>query len=144
MLTQVVLPKPVISLRPSMVGEAVVTIGVPSEVAPPQIGRVDLGGAAHQHRRQVDGEGALAVGAGQQEVGVRGRRGLAAERACEPPTVALFERVRLWVELLTAVIVVPAGMPRPVMTSPAARPDVLVMPVTAVELAVSVPVKRKV
>ena len=34
-VTQVALPKPVISLRPSMVGVAVVTIGMPSARSPP-------------------------------------------------------------------------------------------------------------
>ena len=75
-VTQVALPNPVISLRPSMVGVAVVTIGVPS-AAVPEVSVESIGDrAGEEHRRQVDGEFALAVGRGHQQVGVRGGRGI--------------------------------------------------------------------
>ena len=48
--------------------------------------------------------------------------GLAAARVCEPLAVALAESVMVLAEVLTDRIVVPDGMPVPVMLSPAARP----------------------
>ena len=54
--------------------------------------------------------------------------GLAAARVVGPPAVAIADSVI--VELETSRIVVPAGMPAPVMSSPASRSVVLPMPVT--------------
>ena len=70
--------------------------------------------------------------------------GLVAARLCEPLTVAFAESVMVLVELLTDRIVVPAGMPVPVMLSPGGQPaSVLLMPVTDADPLVSVPVKTK-
>ena len=69
--------------------------------------------------------------------------GLKAVRDAVPPAVALFESVRLKFAALMAAIVVPAGMPVPVMASPTARLSVLVRPVTTFDLAVRVPLKVK-
>ena len=58
----------------------------------------------------------------------------------EPPIVAEFESVMVPVELSTPVIVVPYGMPGPVMVSPATSPVVLLTPVIEFD-PFSVPVK---
>ena len=79
--TQVVLPKPEVSLRPSMVGVAVVTIVVPSAAVPALSVGSSATVAGQQHRCQIDGEFALAVGRGQQQVGVRGGRGIGRDEA---------------------------------------------------------------
>ena len=143
MLIQVVLPKPEISLRPVMVGAAVVTIGTPLEAPPRSAGAiwvVPVSSIGARLMAKAPSPYVLAIMRFGSGVAV----GLAAERDCEPLTVALADRVRLFAVVLTDRIVVPAGMPRPVMTSPAARLDVPVLPTTVAEPVVSVPVKTKV
>ena len=67
---RVAFPKPVISLKPSISGVAVVTSDVPSAAVPETL----LGSSTvsrEQYRRQVDGKRALAEGRSHQEVWVR-------------------------------------------------------------------------
>ena len=63
-----------------------------------------------------------------------------AVRLWEPLAVASAESV-MAVELLTDRIIVPDGMPVPLMFCPATSPVVLLMPVTDADPLVSVPVK---
>src|SRR5271157_4516534 len=73
-----------------------------------------------------------------------GSGGTLAVRLWEPLTVAFAESVMVCVELDTLEIVVPAGMPVPVMLSPAASPDMLLIPVTYADPLDSVPVKTRI
>ena len=105
-------------------------------------GRGDRDRVADDQGGQVDGELAAALGRGHQDIGVRRRPwGWRRQGSAVPVAVAFAESVMVLFAVLTDRIVVPAGMPVPVMLSPGTRPSELLTPVTVADPLVSVPVK---